>query len=185
MLETLRATEMLAKEGFQVMVYCSDDPLMAKRLEDMGAAAIMPLAAPIGSGMGIQATVNIRMIIEDAKVPVMVDAGIGTASDAAVAMELGCDAVLTNTAIAHAKRSGEDGGRDEAGGPGGPRSLAGGPDAEKGLCRSVQSAQWLDLALHLAGDGVLIHRAGMDFAVEHEGRRTVHAQFVRQRDGGL
>lgn len=103
MLETLRATEMLSKEGFQVMVYCSDDPLMAKRLEDVGAVAIMPLAAPIGSGMGMQATVNIRMIIEDAKVPVVVDAGIGTASDAAVAMELGCDAVLTNTAIAHAR----------------------------------------------------------------------------------
>jgi thiazole synthase len=103
MIETLRATEMLANDGFQVMVYCSDDPLMAKRLEDVGAVAIMPLAAPIGSGMGIQATVNIRMIIEDAKVPVVVDAGIGTASDAAVAMELGCDAVLTNTAIAHAR----------------------------------------------------------------------------------
>jgi thiazole synthase len=103
MIETLRATEMLAKDGFQVMVYCSDDPLMAKRLEDVGAVAIMPLAAPIGSGMGMQATVNIRMILEDAKVPVVVDAGIGTASDAAVAMELGCDAVLTNTAIAHAK----------------------------------------------------------------------------------
>jgi thiazole synthase len=103
MIETLRATEMLSNEGFQVMVYCSDDPLMAKRLEDVGAVAIMPLAAPIGSGMGMQATVNIRMIIEDAKVPIVVDAGIGTASDAAVAMELGCDAVLTNTAIAHAK----------------------------------------------------------------------------------
>jgi thiazole synthase len=103
MLETLRATEMLTKDGFQVMVYCSDDPLMAKRLEDMGAVAIMPLASPIGSGMGIQSTINIRMIIEDAKVPVIVDAGIGTASDAAVAMELGCDAVITNTGIAHAK----------------------------------------------------------------------------------
>ncbi len=80
---------MLAKDGFQVMVYCSDDPLMAKRLEDVGAVAIMPLAAPIGSGMGMQATVNIRMIIEDARVPVVVDAGIGTASDAAVAMETG------------------------------------------------------------------------------------------------
>ncbi len=102
MLETLRATEMLSKDGFQVMVYCSDDPLMAKRLEDIGAVAIMPLASPIGSGMGIQATVNIRMIIEDAKVPVIVDAGIGTASDAAVAMELGCDAVISNTGIAHA-----------------------------------------------------------------------------------
>ncbi len=103
MLETLRATEMLSKDGFQVMVYCSDDPLMAKRLEDMGAVAIMPLASPIGSGMGITSTVNIRMIIEDAKVPVIVDAGIGTASDAAVAMELGCDAVISNTGIAHAR----------------------------------------------------------------------------------
>jgi thiazole synthase len=103
MIETLRACEMLSKDGFQVMVYCSDDPLMAKRLEDVGAVAIMPLASPIGSGMGIQSTVNIRMIIEDAKVPVIVDAGIGTASDAAVAMELGCDAVISNTGIAHAK----------------------------------------------------------------------------------
>jgi thiazole synthase len=103
MLETLRATEMLTKDGFQVMVYCSDDPLMAKRLEEMGAVAIMPLASPIGSGMGIQSTVNIRMIIEDAKVPVIVDAGIGTASDAAIAMELGCDAVISNTGIAHAR----------------------------------------------------------------------------------
>ena len=103
MLETLRATEMLTKDGFQVMVYCSDDPLIAKRLEDVGAVAIMPLASPIGSGMGIQSTVNIRMIIEDAKVPVIVDAGIGTASDAAVAMELGCDGVISNTGIAHAK----------------------------------------------------------------------------------
>ena len=103
MIETLRATEMLIKEGFQVMVYCSDDPLMAKRLEELGAAAIMPLAAPIGSGLGVQNPVNIRMIVEEAKVPVIVDAGVGTASDAAVAMELGCDAVLMNTAIAEAK----------------------------------------------------------------------------------
>jgi len=103
MVETLRATDVLVKEGFQVMVYCSDDPLMAKRLEDMGAAAIMPLAAPIGSGLGIQNPVNIRLIIEEAKVPVIVDAGVGTASDAAIAMELGCDGVLMNTAIAEAK----------------------------------------------------------------------------------
>ena len=103
MIETLRATELLIKEGFQVMVYCSDDPLMAKRLEEMGAAAIMPLAAPIGSGLGVQNPVGIRMIVEEAKVPVIVDAGVGTASDAAVAMELGCDAVLMNTAIAEAK----------------------------------------------------------------------------------
>jgi len=103
MIETLRATELLLKEGFQVMVYCSDDPLMAKRLEEIGACAIMPLAAPIGSGLGVQNPVGIRMIVEDAKVPVIVDAGVGTASDAAVAMELGCDAVLMNTAIAEAK----------------------------------------------------------------------------------
>lgn len=103
MVETLRATELLIREGFQVMVYCSDDPLMAKRLEEIGAAAIMPLAAPIGSGLGVQNPVNIRMIVEEAKVPVIVDAGVGTASDAAVAMELGCDGVLMNTAIAEAK----------------------------------------------------------------------------------
>ncbi len=103
MIETLRATEMLIKEGFQVMVYCSDDPLMAKRLENAGAAAIMPLAAPIGSGLGVQNPVNIRIIVEEAKVPVIVDAGVGTASDAAMAMELGCDGVLMNTAIAEAK----------------------------------------------------------------------------------
>jgi thiazole synthase len=103
MIETLRATEMLAMDGFQVMVYCSDDPILAKRLEDMGAVAIMPLASPIGSGMGLQSTVNIRMMIADSKVPVIVDAGIGTASDAAIAMELGCDAVISNTGIAQAK----------------------------------------------------------------------------------
>jgi len=103
MIETLRATELLLKEDFQVMVYCSDDPLMAKRLEEIGACAIMPLAAPIGSGLGVQNPVGIRMIVEEAKVPVIVDAGVGTASDAAVAMELGCDAVLMNTAIAEAK----------------------------------------------------------------------------------
>ena len=103
MIETLRATEMLVKEGFQVMVYCSDDPLMAKRLEELGACAIMPLAAPIGSGLGVQNPVGIRMIIEEAKVPVIVDAGVGTASDAAIAMELGCDGVLMNTAIAEAR----------------------------------------------------------------------------------
>lgn len=103
MLETLRATELLIREGFEVMVYCNDDPLMAKRLENAGAAAVMPLAAPIGSGLGVQNAVNIRMIVEEAKVPVIVDAGVGTASDAAVAMELGCDAVLMNTAIAEAR----------------------------------------------------------------------------------
>ncbi|MFL9842022.1 sulfur carrier protein ThiS [Sphingomonas sp. ST-64] len=101
--ETLRATEILAKEGFLPMVYCVDDPIAAKRLEDVGAVAIMPLGAPIGSGLGIQNRVTIRLIVEGAKVPVLVDAGVGTASDAAVAMELGCDGVLMNTAIAEAK----------------------------------------------------------------------------------
>jgi thiazole synthase len=104
MLETLRATDVLIKDGFDVMVYCSDDPLMCKRLEEAGAAAIMPLAAPIGSGLGIQNPINIRLIIEAAKVPVLVDAGVGTASDAAIAMELGCDGVLMNTAIAEARQ---------------------------------------------------------------------------------
>jgi thiazole synthase len=103
MIETLRATEVLRKDGFEIMVYCSDDPLMAKRLEDLGCAAIMPLAAPIGSGLGIQNPINIRLIVEQSKVPVIVDAGVGTASDAAIAMELGCDGVLMNTAIAEAK----------------------------------------------------------------------------------
>ena len=101
--ETLRAAQMLVKEGFEVMVYCSDDPIYARRLEEAGCCAIMPLAAPIGSGLGIQNPVNIRLIIEQAKVPVLVDAGVGTASDAAIAMELGCDGVLMNTAIAEAK----------------------------------------------------------------------------------
>jgi len=100
--ETLEATETLTKEGFQVMVYCSDDPIMCKRLEAAGAVAIMPLGAPIGSGLGVQNPVNIRLIVEQSEVPVVVDAGVGTASDAAIAMELGCDGVLMNTAIAEA-----------------------------------------------------------------------------------
>jgi thiazole synthase len=103
MIETVRATELLAKEGFEVMVYCTDDPIMAKRCEDAGAVAVMPLGAPIGSGLGVQNRVTIRLIVENAKVPVLVDAGVGTASDAAIAMELGCDGVLMNTAIAEAK----------------------------------------------------------------------------------
>ncbi|MES2444151.1 MAG: sulfur carrier protein ThiS [Pseudomonadota bacterium] len=103
MVETLRATEVLAKEGFLPMVYCVDDPIAAKRLEDVGAVAIMPLGAPIGSGLGIQNRVTIRLIVEGAKVPVLVDAGVGTASDASAAMELGCDGVLMNTAIAEAR----------------------------------------------------------------------------------
>lgn len=103
MTETLRAAELLLVDGFEVMVYCNDDPIMCKQLEDMGCCAIMPLGAPIGSGLGLQNPVNIRTIIEQSNVPVLVDAGVGTASDAAIAMELGCDAVLMNTAIAEAK----------------------------------------------------------------------------------
>ena len=101
--ETVAAAETLIKEGFKVMVYCSDDPIQAQRLEDLGCVAIMPLAAPIGSGLGVQNPVTIRIIKENATVPVLVDAGVGTASDAAIAMELGCDGVLMNTAIAAAK----------------------------------------------------------------------------------
>ena len=99
----IEAAKILVKEGFVVLPYTNDDPIVAKKLEDIGCACVMPLAAPIGSGLGIQNPVNIRLIVEEAKVPVIVDAGVGTASDAAVAMELGCDAVLMNTAIAEAK----------------------------------------------------------------------------------
>jgi thiazole synthase len=101
--ETLKAAETLVKEGFKVMVYCSDDPIQAKMLEEIGVVAVMPLASLIGSGMGILNPWNLKLIIEQAKVPVMVDAGVGTASDAAIALELGCDGVLMNTAIAQAK----------------------------------------------------------------------------------
>ena len=103
MIETLKSTEVLTKEGFKVMVYCNDDPLMCKRLENAGASAIMPLAAPIGSGLGIQNITNIKILRKQTKVPLIIDAGIGQASDAVQAMELGCDAVLVNTAIAKAK----------------------------------------------------------------------------------
>jgi len=102
-LQTLKAAEILVAEKFQVMVYTSDDPIIARRLEEIGCVAIMPLAAPIGSGLGVQNRWNILEIVENAKVPVLVDAGVGTASDAAIAMELGCDGVLMNTAIAGAK----------------------------------------------------------------------------------
>ncbi len=104
MIETLKSTKILVKEGFKVMVYCSDDPLLAKKLEDCGASAIMPLASPIGSGLGLQNKINISLIIKQSKVPVIVDAGIGTASDATIAMEMGCDGVLINSAIAKSKK---------------------------------------------------------------------------------
>jgi thiazole synthase len=103
MMETLKAAETLVQEGFKVMVYCSDDPILAKRLEEIGCVAVMPLASLIGSGMGILNPWNLQLILENAKVPVIVDAGVGTASDAAIAMELGCDGVLMNTAVAAAK----------------------------------------------------------------------------------
>ena len=104
MIETIKSTKILVKEGFKVMVYCTDDPLLAKKLEDSGASAIMPLASPIGSGLGLQNKINISLIINQSKIPVIVDAGIGTASDATIAMELGCDGVLINSAIAKAKK---------------------------------------------------------------------------------
>ena len=104
MIETLKSTEVLVKEGFKVMVYCNDDPLMAKRLENIGASAIMPLASPIGSGLGIINKVNIKIIRKQTKLPLIIDAGIGDASDASQAMQLGCDGVLVNTAIANAKK---------------------------------------------------------------------------------
>ncbi len=103
MIETIKSTKILVREGFKVMVYCSDDPLLAKKLEDNGASAIMPLASPIGSGLGLINKVNLSLIIKQTNVPVIVDAGIGTASDASIAMELGCDGVLINSAIAKAK----------------------------------------------------------------------------------
>ena len=103
MIETIKSTEVLVKEGFEVMAYCTDDPILSKKVEDVGACAIMPLGAPIGSGLGIQNKTNIKLIKEQSSVPVIVDAGVGTASDATIAMELGCDGVLINTAIAEAK----------------------------------------------------------------------------------
>jgi len=104
MIETIKSTKILVKEGFKVMAYCTDDPLLAKQLEDNGASAIMPLASPIGSGLGLINKINIALIIKQSKVPVIVDAGIGTASDATIAMEMGCDGVLVNSAIANAKK---------------------------------------------------------------------------------
>ena len=104
MIETIRTTKILVKEGFKVMVYCTDDPILAKRLEESGASAIMPLASPIGSGLGIVNKLNISLIIKQSKIPVIIDAGIGTASDATIAMEMGCDGVLINSAIATAKK---------------------------------------------------------------------------------
>ena len=104
MIETIKSTKALVKEGFKVMVYCTDDPELTKKLEDNGASAIMPLASPIGSGLGLLNKINISLIIKQSNVPVIVDAGIGTPSDATIAMEMGCDGVLINSAIAKANK---------------------------------------------------------------------------------
>ena len=127
------------------MVYCTDDPILAKRLEEIGCVAIMPLAAPIGSGLGIQNPVNIRLIVEQAKVPVLVDAGVGTASDAAVAMELGCDGVLMNTAIAEAKDPIGMARAMKLAVEAGRLAYLAGPHAEEALRRSVVAARRPDL----------------------------------------
>ena len=131
--ETLVAAERLVADGFDVMVYTSDDPIIARELEAIGCVAIMPLASLIGSGMGIVNPWNLRLILEQARVPVLVDAGVGTASDATIAMELGCAGVLMNTAIAKAQRSGAHGARDEARRRSGTRSLSRRPDAAQAV----------------------------------------------------
>ncbi len=145
MRETLKATEVLVAEGFKPMVYCTDDPIAAKQLEEAGAVAIMPLGAPIGSGLGIQNRVTIRLIVEGAKVPVLVDAGVGTASDAAVAMELGCDGVLMNTAIAEAKDPVRMAAGDEACGRGGRDAYLAGRMGNAQVRRSLEPAGRADL----------------------------------------
>ena len=147
MVETLRATEILAKEGFLPMVYCVDDPIAAKRLENVGAVAIMPLGAPIGSGLGIQNRVTIRLIVEGASVPVLVDAGVGTASDAAAAMELGCDGVLMNTAIAEAKDPVMMAAAMKAGRRGRAAGVSCRADGAADVCRSVEPARRADLSV--------------------------------------
>ena len=139
--ELLAATKTLVKEGFVVFPYTSDDPIVARKLEDAGAAAVMPLGAPIGSGLGIQNPNNIAIILERAKVPVIVDAGVGTASDACVAMELGAAGVLMNTGIAGARRSRPDGGRDARRGRRGARGLSGGTDSEEALRDRIVAAR--------------------------------------------
>jgi thiazole synthase len=131
--ETLKAAEVLVKDGFKVMVYTSDDPIIARQLEDIGCVAVMPLASLIGSGMGILNPWNLQIIIDRLKVPVVVDAGVGTASDAAIAMELGCDAVLMNTAIAGAQNPVLMASAMKKSVEGRPRSLPGGPHAEEDL----------------------------------------------------
>ena len=148
MRETLKATEVLVKEGFEPMVYCVDDPIAAKQLEEAGAVAVMPLGAPIGSGLGIRNRVTIRLIVEGAGVPVMVDAGVGTASDAAMAMELGCDGVLMNTAIAEAKDPVLMARAMKLAVEAGRLAYLAGRMRQAPLCRSKQPAGRTDLILH-------------------------------------
>ena len=145
MIETLKSTEILTKEGFKVMVYCNDDPLMAKRLENVGAIAIMPLAAPIGSGLGIQNKTNIKIIRSQTKLPLIIDAGIGTASDATIAMELGCDGVLINTAIAKSKKSYTYGNFNEARSYCWQKMLSIGKNKTKFESRGINSFRWINL----------------------------------------
>ena len=134
--QTLEAAKILVKEGFIVLPYCIDDPIICRKLEDIGCAAVMPLAAPIGSGLGIRNPHNLAIILEHAKVPVIVDAGVGTASDAAIAMELGCDGVLMNTAIAHAQGPGADGRGDARGRPRRAQGVPRRPHAEARATRT-------------------------------------------------
>ena len=164
MAETLVATRTLVADDFDVMVYCADDPIAAKKLEDLGACAIMPLGSLIGSGLGIQNPVTIRMIVESAGVPVLVDAGVGTASDAAAAMELGCAGVLMNTAIAEAKRPRADGARHAPGGRKRPTGVSRGANGAAALRRSEQSPGGVDLAEEF-------ERTAVGHAVEIGGER--------------
>nr|WP_262422758.1 thiazole synthase [Brevundimonas denitrificans] len=143
--ETLRSLKLLTAEGFEVMVYCTDDPVYARKLEDAGAVAIMPLGAPIGSGLGVQNPINIHLIVEQSSVPVLVDAGVGTASDAAVAMELGCDGVLMNTAIAEAREPIRMPGH-EARGDRRAGSLSGRTHEEADVCGPVVAVGGTDLS---------------------------------------
>ena len=166
MAETLAAAETLVKEGFKVMVYCSDDPILAQMLEEIGCVAVMPLASLIGSGMGILNPWNLQIIIENAKVPVLVDAGVGTASDAAIAMELGCDGVLMNTAIAAARDPVLMAARDEEGGRSRPRGVPRRPHAEEAVLGGAQLAHRREdraaRPLELAADPQLRPAAGQD-----------------------
>ena len=161
--QTLQAAEILVKDGFDVMVYTSDDPILAKRLEQIGCVAVMPLAAPIGSGLGIQNRWNLLEIIENAKVPIIVDAGVGTASDAAIAMELGCDGVLMNTAIAGARNPVLMAQRDAQGDRGRPRGVPRRPHPAQALCQRLLADRWPVLLMPMR-QATPAHQRGADAA---------------------